>query len=176
MATLQSKAGTTGTFETIAKWSQGEGKPMASKTGTFTGPAIDPARKDDSGALAVLTGYISSVVTNDETAGAFFDSWLYGRDLKAKASLRPAAAADSPWISRDGIRINLGTGERIGKDGAAMPNLALDKVIAFVQRAWDDATDLDLEPGGAVVVGRKMLLESGAAVERNGKIVPAKSK
>jgi hypothetical protein len=171
--TLKSREGAVGTFATIAKWQieQNGQKVTQQKEGTYTGPAINPDRENNTGALETLRAYFQSVITTDDAAGAFFDAWNYGVDLKAKAKLRPAAGVDTPWISRDGVRINLGTGERIGKDGKAMAALPLDKVISFVQRAHDEAADLDLEPAGAAVVGRKMLLESGVAIERNGKLV-----
>lgn len=176
MAELKSKDGVVGMFETVAKWTEGEGatKITKSKTGTFSGPAILPPsdREKDDGAHAVLTAYFADNVKNDEQAGAFFDSWLYGRDLKAKAKLRPATATETPIISREGIKINLATGERTDKDGKAMPTLPLEKCIAFINRAMDESNDLGIDPAGQVTYARGMLLASGNVVEKNGKLTP----
>src|SRR5712691_4735027 len=89
----KSADGPTGIYETTASWSVGEGKPKESKTGTFTGPATP--------------GSVEVYLKTLDAAGrmTFFDAWFYGASLKKKAQLRPAAAADSPWISRAGVKI-----------------------------------------------------------------------
>jgi len=117
MADLKSKTGNVGVFETIAKWSVGEGKPMESKTGSFS-MAHD---------ASVLVPYLTALEAGKEgdvpsinadgkvgvlTRQYAWECLLYGLDLKTKARLRPAAGVESPWISRDGMKINLATGER----------------------------------------------------------------
>jgi hypothetical protein len=163
MATLKSKDGAVGLFETVAQWSVGDGKPKESKTGTFSGPA-------DAGSMEA---YLKTL--DGEGRTGFFTAWLYGADLKKKAQLRPAAAVDSPWIARDDININLATGERINKKtNEKLSALAIEKCIAAVNAGMDGAASLGTEPQSAFVVARRMLLESKVAADASGKLVVAR--
>lgn len=153
----KTKNGNIGTFETVAKWSMGEGQPQGSATGTFTGPA-DPG---------VLVAFYNTL--DAESKNRFYRDWFYGADLRKKASLRPAAAEDSPWLTRDNIRINLATGERINsKTNAKLPALPLEKRIAAVNTGFADADTYGGEPKDCFVAARKLLLSEGLAVEANG--------
>lgn len=153
----KSKNGILGTFETTAKWSMGEGQPQGSATGTFTGPS-DPVS---------IEKYLATLSAEDRNR--FYRDWFYGADLRKKASLRPAAAEDSPWLTRDNIRINLATGERINsKTNAKLPALPLEKRIAAVNTGFADADTYGGEPKDCFVAARKLLLSEGMAVEANG--------
>ena len=190
MADLKNRSGAVGTFETVAKWSQGEGKPMASKTGSFVA-AAEPkvfvqylgaleAGLDDKGQSTTTPSISADGAVGTLTLGYAWECFIYGLDLKTKARLRPAAGVDSPWISREApdgtpVKINLATGERVnGKTGAAMPSLAIEKCIASVQAGIDAAVNLGSEPQGGFVVARRMLLESKVAREQGGRLVVAK--
>jgi hypothetical protein len=170
----KSRDGAAAIFETTASWSVGEGKPKESKTGTFGGPALPTA--------TVIIDYVRSL--NPENVVKFFDSWFYGASLKCKASLRPAAAVDSPWIARAGVKIggkvydiqvNLATGERIDKKTSTkLEPLPIEKRLAAINNMLAEAASLGTEPGNAAVVARRMLLEAKQATETNGMLVVAK--
>ncbi|SRR5258705_4038066 len=159
----QSKAGHIGTFETVAKWSTGEGQPQGSAKGTFTGPA-DPAS---------LVAFYNAL--DQESKNRFYRDWYYGADLRKKASLRPAAAEDSPWLTRDGIRYNLFDGQRINvKTNAKLTDLPLAKRIAAINTGFQDADNFGSEPKDAFIVAKRMLLEAKQATESNGRLQPVK--
>lgn len=188
---LKSKDGVVGMFETVAKWSQGEGKPQASRTGTFkaahsASAFVDylnslPKGLDDKGESNSVPTMATDGSVGPLTLGYAFDCFLYGLDLKVKARLRPAAGADSPWITRTdpktekSIKINLATGERQdAKSGEVLAKMPIEKCIAAVNAGIAAAVALGDEPQGAVVVARKMLIESKVAKEQNGNLVVAK--
>lgn len=179
MADLKGRNGATGNFETVAKWSVGEGK-QESKTGTFSGPAdaenlvaylqgIEPGKEDAYPTYDAKTGSMGPL-----NRWFAYECLMYGLDLKVKAKLRPTAAVDSPWIVRDEVRINLATGERIRKDGAKAPALALDKRIAFINMGIGQATLLGNDAPAALLVAKRMLVESKEAREANGALVIVK--
>ncbi len=190
MADLKSKQGNVGTFETVAKWSQGEGKDMASKKGSFV-TAHEPGAfipylqglapgLDDKGQSNTVPTMSADGVVGPLTLGYAWECMLYGLDLKVKARLRPAAGVDSPWISREdntgvSIKINLATGERInGKTGEKMPSMPIEKCIAAVNAGVSQAVALGSDPQGAILTARRMLLESKTAKEVNGALTLAK--
>jgi len=151
--------GNIGTFETIAKWSMGEGQPQGSAKGTFTGPA-EPS---------VLVAFYNTL--DQEGKNRFYRDWYYGADLRKKASLRPAASQDSPWLTRDNIRYNLFDGQRINiKTNAKLLELPLAKRIAAINTGFQDADNFGAEPKDAFVVAKKMLLEAKLATETNGRL------
>lgn len=157
------KSGAIGTYTTVAKWAQGEGQPQGSASGTFTGPATP----------ADIEVYLKPL--NSAERARFFRDWFYGADLRKKASLRPAASEDSPWITRDNVRINLATGERLNtKTNIKLADLPLEKRIAAVNTGFADADTYGGDPKSCFVVAKRMLLEGKVAAEANGKLVVAK--
>jgi hypothetical protein len=161
--TPKSKVGAVGTFETTAKWSMGEGQPQGSATGTFTGPA-DPM---------AIENYLKGI--NADERARFYRDWWYGADLRKKGALRPTATEDSPWITRDGIKINLFSGERINvKTNARQPELPLVKRIAAINTGFADADNYGGEPKSQFVVAKKMHLEAKTAIEQNGRLAVPK--
>lgn len=163
--TQKSIAGAVASYETTATWSMGEGQPKGSAKGLFDGPTYPSAD--------AIVAYLKTL----DVAGVteFFDSWFYGRSLKRKAKLRPVSSEDSPWITRDGIRINLFTGERINvKTNAKLPDLSMEKRIAGINAGFADADTYGNEVKGNFVVARKMHLDAKTGAEANGKLVVAK--
>lgn len=159
----KTKAGIIGTFETVAKWSMGEGQPQGSATGTFTGPA----------APVDMEAYLKTL--DAEGRNRFYRDWYYGADLRKKASLRPAASEDSPWITRDGIKINLFSGERVNtKTNVKMPDLPIEKRIAAINAGFADADNLGGEVKSQFVVARKMHVDAKTATEANGRLALVK--
>lgn len=190
MADLKGRNGAVGTFETVAKWSQGEGKPMDSKKGSFTLAAepgvlvaylgtLSPGL-DEKGQSNVVPSISADGVVGPLTLGYAWECMLYGLDLKVKARLRPAAGVDSPWISREdnkgvSIKINLATGERVnGSTGEKMAAMPIERCIGAVNAGIAEAANLGSDPRNAFVVARRMLLESKVAREANGALVLAK--
>jgi hypothetical protein len=164
---IKSKQGNVATYETTAKWTVKGGMPdgtdkVESATGTFVGPEGPDT----------LIAYYNGLKPDDKLG--FLEAWFYGADLKKKAQLRPAVSAESPWIGRDGIKINLATGERLDKDGKAMKPMAIERCIGAVNSGFDEAANLEMEPKGNFIVARRLLLESGKAAERDGKLVVKK--
>jgi len=169
------------TFETEARWTIKGGAPdgtdrVDSRKGTFPYAADADSfigwlqtlpRDKDAGAPALGADGRLIVPSLDYVYAASF----YGYDLKFKARLRPTVSVESPWISRDGIRINLATGERIGKDGRAMKAVPIGKCLNAINNHFAEQADLELEPKGNYVVARRMLLESKKAREDKGKLV-----
>ena len=162
---LESQTGFIGTYKTTAKWTvkDAEGKErVESASGTFIGPA----------SAETLVSYYQSLKADEQSA--FLEAWFYGADLKKKGGLRPAVSAESPWVSRDGVKINLSTGDRIDKEGVAMKLLPIEKCIGAVNAGFDDANMLEQQPKAAFVVARKMLLEAKKAIEKDGRLVVRK--
>lgn len=162
---IEQVVGNIATYKTVAKWTvknpDGSEK-QESASGTFTGPA----------GPETLVAYFQSLKADEQAA--FLEAWFYGADLKKKGGLRPAVSAESPWVSRDGVKINLATGDRIDKEGVAMKLLPIEKCIGAVNAGFDDANMLEQQPKAAFVVARKMLLEAKKAVEKDGRLVVKK--
>src|SRR3989304_860474 len=57
------------------------------------------------GAWGVFKAYIAKL--DDKATEFAYDLHMYALDLKQRAQLRPAVAAESPVIMRDGLKINL---------------------------------------------------------------------
>jgi len=190
MADLKTKQGNSGIFETVAKWSQGEGKPMAERKGTFT-MAHSPATLvawlgtlapglDDAGQSNMTPSISADGAVGVPTLGYAFECLLYGLDLKTKARLRPAAGADSPWIGRErpdgvNVKINLFTGEQLNaKTGEKMATLPVERCVGAVNAGIDAAVQIGAEPQGAYLTAKRMLIEAKKAKEEKGILVVVK--
>ena len=126
--------------------------------GTFVAP----------GAWGIFKAFIAKL--DDKATEAAYDFFLYATDLKQRAMLRPAVAAETPVVMRDGLKINLATGEIHDKDGALKRTLTLAQRTKAVNGAFEEASAMGTEPSSRVVTARRMLLESGAVVEKNGEL------
>jgi len=172
---LRSRDGFTGSFETVAKWKD-EKEVQQSKTGVFTAAATP---EDFSAWVASLSGKETPSFGKETgqlgplSLGYAYDCFMYGLDLRMKARLRPAVGADSPWITRDNIKINLATGEKT-KDGVVQTALSIEKCIGAVNAGFEQSALLGNDVPNAFVVAKRMHLENKTAREREGKLVPIK--
>jgi len=84
-----------------------------------------------------------------------YERYIYGMDLRARATARESVAAESTVVTRGKERIDI----------FALP---IERAVGAINAAYTEVAMLGGKPGTAFVVTRRKLLEAGKAVEVNG--------
>lgn len=94
-----------------------------------------------------------------------YEFWAYATDMRERASVRIAVAAESTVIKKDGKEIDL-----LALD--TDPVKAIKKACAAVNAAYGLVAVVGGEPQAAFRATRKKLMEAGSVKEQNGMILP----
>lgn len=198
MAELKTTNGPNGTYATFVRWGREgakPGDPMERADGMFNGPAsVDTFRewwdKLSDGSEDSLTAGFSketkdeagNVITpnrlSDLTKYQALNLLLTGIETNLKQRMRPSPTVDNPWFSKDGVKINLFTGERRKIDGnVEMKPISVDKLVMTINMAYAQHAMTETQPPAYFETAKRLHVESGLyKLDKDQNLVPSGKK